>query len=83
MVFSRLLGEEEVGDILDWQTAQLNITRLETKQGSEREGCYQEQQTNFVSFKPPQDYDDSLQFCENIGAVIAVASSTAVFDDSC
>ena len=70
-----------MGDILDWQTAQLNITRLETKQGSEREGCYQEEQTNFVSFKPPRDYDDSLQFCQNIGGVIAVARNTAVFDE--
>ena len=88
-VFSRLLSEEEVGDwarcggqpgdILDWQTAQLNITKLETKQGSETVGCYQEQPTNFVSFKPPRDYDDSLQFCENIGGVIAVASSTICY----
>ena len=61
--------------------AQLNITRLETKQGSEREGCYQKQPTIFVAFKPPRDYDDTLQFCQNIGAVIAVASSSPVFDE--
>ena len=90
-VFSRILSEEEVGDwarcggqpgdILDWRTAQLNITKLETKEGNERVGCYQEEPTNFVSFKPPRDYKEILQFCENIGAVIAVASNTTVFDE--
>ena len=69
-VFSRILSEEEVGDwarcggqsgdILDWRTAQLNITKLETKEGNETVGCYQEEPTHFVSFKPPRDYNGSL-----------------------
>ena len=90
-IFSRILSEEEVGDwarctgepgdILDWRTAELNITKLETEQGNETVGCYQEEPPTFVSFKPPRNYDDTLQFCQNIGALIAVASSSSVFDE--
>ena len=57
-VFSRILSEEEVGDwarcggepgdILDWRTAQLNITNLHTEQGNETVGCYQRIQYNVV-----------------------------------
>ena len=91
-VFSRILSGEEVGDwarcrgqpgdLLDWRTAQLDITNLETEEGLETVGCYQEEPTSrLVSFNSPQDYDGSLQFCENIGAVIAVGSSSQVLDE--
>ena len=48
-VFSRILSGEEVGDwarcrgqpgdLLDWRTAQLDITNLETEEGQETVGC--------------------------------------------
>ena len=91
-VFSRILSGEEVGDwarcrgqpgdILDWRTAQLNISEeIKTKQGNETVGCYQKEPPTFVSFSPPRDYDDTLQFCENIGGVIGVASTSQVFQE--
>ena len=91
-VFSRILSGEEVGDwarcrgqpgdILDWRTAQLNISeKIKTKQGHETVGCYQKEPPTFVSFSPPRDYDDTLQFCENIGGEIGVASSSQVFQE--
>ena len=44
-------------------------------------GCYQEEPTSFVSFSPPRGYDETLTFCENIGAVIAVASTSPVLEE--
>ena len=62
-IFSRILGEEEAGDwarcrgqpgdILDWSTAQLNITKLETKEVNQTEGCYEDEPTTLVSSNPP------------------------------
>ena len=84
-VWSRSLTEVEMsdwarcksgaaGDVIDWRTAELNITQLQQQNVSRAETCYQEgDQDKYLAFEPKKDFDETAQFCKNLGGMMAVA----------
>ena len=53
------------GDILAWDSAELNITNLNSSQADPELGCYREEPTTLVSFKPARDYE-AVHHCRDM-----------------
>ena len=65
-----------VGNVLDWHHVQLNITDLHKGKVRKDEVCLSrgsKEFNEFFAFEPKRGFDDTVQFCKNVGGRMAVA----------
>ena len=60
------------GNVVSWESAQLNITGLNTDLVTREETC-PGPQTNFLAFSTKINFFDSYKFCQKLGGHMAVA----------
>ena len=87
-IWDRVLSEQEQsdwifcktetsgGNVVSWESAQLNITGLDTEEIS-REETFPglENATNLMAFETNLHFLDSSRFCRSLGGQMAVATS--------
>ena len=84
-IWSRVLSEEEIlawalcekevlGPVLSWEGVDLSISRLETLEIERDRICLkQNNEKKLLGFNLMKSFDQTVQFCENVGGSMAVA----------
>ena len=91
-IWDRVLNHKEIsdwtscqteteGNVLNWETARLNVTELNVSQIERNETCYQKKDSTYLAFHHRLDFDATIRFCQNIGGIMAVLDGAQAYQD--